>query len=130
MLFFFFFFNDTATTEIYTLSLHDALPIWNRRNVASRVLALNLRRLSQDWEICHGHPVLLAETFVDSARFRGTCYRAAGWQTVGETRGFGKRNDRYWYHVQKKTVLVRPLAPDAVSRLVAPFLPALKSSGK
>src|SRR2546422_1402360 len=28
MLFFFFFFNDTATTEIYTLSLHDALPIW------------------------------------------------------------------------------------------------------
>src|SRR2546427_5869126 len=27
----FFFFNDTATTEIYTLSLHDALPIWIRR---------------------------------------------------------------------------------------------------
>src|ERR1039458_10551480 len=27
-LFFLFFFNDTATTEIYTLSLHDALPIW------------------------------------------------------------------------------------------------------
>src|SRR5256885_12249259 len=27
-LFLFFFFNDTATTEIYTLSLHDALPIW------------------------------------------------------------------------------------------------------
>src|SRR3712207_8413417 len=26
-----FFFNDTATTDIYTLSLHDALPIWNRR---------------------------------------------------------------------------------------------------
>src|SRR2546427_16408 len=26
---YFFFFNDTATTEIYTLSLHDALPIWN-----------------------------------------------------------------------------------------------------
>src|SRR2546422_7815404 len=26
----FFFFNDTATTEIYTLSLHDALPIWQR----------------------------------------------------------------------------------------------------
>ena len=27
----FFFFNDTATTEIYTLSLHDALPILDRR---------------------------------------------------------------------------------------------------
>src|SRR2546430_5301549 len=30
MCLFFFFFNDTATTEIYTLSLHDALPIWVR----------------------------------------------------------------------------------------------------
>src|SRR5690242_21815681 len=29
----FFFFNDTATTEIYTLSLHDALPIWTDRPV-------------------------------------------------------------------------------------------------
>src|SRR5260370_8267132 len=32
----FFFFNDTATTEIYTLSLHDALPIWRRRTGSSR----------------------------------------------------------------------------------------------
>src|SRR2546430_4119682 len=31
----FFFFNDTATTEIYTLSLHDALPIWNRWSPAT-----------------------------------------------------------------------------------------------
>ena len=29
----FFFFNDTATTEIYTLSLHDALPIYIRKSV-------------------------------------------------------------------------------------------------
>src|ERR1019366_10799770 len=28
-----FFFNDTATTEIYTLSLHDALPIWDRKDI-------------------------------------------------------------------------------------------------
>src|SRR6267143_4590302 len=33
---FFFFFNDTATTEIYTLSLHDALPIW-RQNYAPSI---------------------------------------------------------------------------------------------
>ena len=31
----FFFFNDTATTEIYTLSLHDALPIWQYRKAPS-----------------------------------------------------------------------------------------------
>src|SRR2546430_6916395 len=33
MSFFFFFFNDTATTEIYTLSLHDALPIFSSRTL-------------------------------------------------------------------------------------------------
>src|SRR5258707_6268342 len=37
---FFFFFNDTATTEIYTLSLHDALPIYRRQ---SRLLGLDHR---------------------------------------------------------------------------------------
>ena len=106
------------------------LPGWNKPNLASRVLALNLKRLRQDWEICHGHPVLLAETFVDGARFRGTCYRAAGWQALGETRGFSKRNQGYWHHGQKKIVLVRPLVPDAVSHLVAPFLPPIKGFGK
>src|SRR2546430_12867559 len=35
-LYFFFFFNDTATTEIYTLSLHDALPISTRRRASAR----------------------------------------------------------------------------------------------
>src|SRR5690606_41505081 len=39
----YFFFNDTATTEIYTLSLHDALPIWwccwARRVVGARIAA-------------------------------------------------------------------------------------------
>src|SRR2546430_10387423 len=35
----FFFFNDTATTEIYTLSLHDALPIWSGRGIRRAHLA-------------------------------------------------------------------------------------------
>jgi hypothetical protein len=101
------------------------LPGWNRRNLASQVLALNVKRLSQDWQLCHGHAVLLAETFVDGERFRGTCYRAAGWQVLGETRGFSKRNQSYWYHGGRKLVLVRPLVGDAVARLVAPFPPVL-----
>ncbi len=106
------------------------LPGWNRPNVASRLLALNLKRLSPDWELCHGHPILLAETFVDGARFGGTCYRAAGWQVLGQTRGFGKRNQRYWHHGQPKLVLVRPLIADARARLVAPFSPPLRTSTK
>ena len=39
-MFFFFFFNDTATTEIYTLSLHDALPIFSKAGTA---IAIDLR---------------------------------------------------------------------------------------
>src|SRR5689334_24910189 len=43
--FFFFFFNDTATTEIYTLSLHDALPIFTLLNVTLIILTLRVSRL-------------------------------------------------------------------------------------
>jgi hypothetical protein len=101
------------------------LPDARRPNLASQVLALNLKRLSQDWQLFHGHPILLAETFVDPARFRGTCYRAAGWLEVGHTLGFGKTNRSYRHHGVPKMILVRPLAPNAVQRLVAPFPPPI-----
>src|SRR2546427_5770094 len=39
-LFLFFFFNDTATTEIYTLSLHDALPIWRGQQLPAKLLGV------------------------------------------------------------------------------------------
>ena len=94
-----------------------------RPNLASQVLARNLRRLSADWERAYGHPVLLAETFVDPTRFRGTCARAAGWQCLGTTRGFAKQNTRYVAHGAPKTVWVRPLRPGAVAALTAPFPP-------
>ena len=58
------------------------------RNLASRVLGLSVGRLSSDMEEAHGFPVLVAETFVDPSRFRGTCYRASNWTRLGETRGY------------------------------------------
>jgi len=78
-------------------------------NLASRVLGLNLRRLARDWRTVHGHPLLLAETFVDPARFTGACYRAANWIPVGHTRGFSKHPSHYTYHNQPKQVLLYPL---------------------
>ena len=42
-------------------------------NLASRVLGLALRRLSNDWQALWGHPVLVVESFVDETRYRGTC---------------------------------------------------------
>ena len=44
-----------------------------RQNLASRVLGLSLRRLSNDMLAKHGYPCLLAESFLDPARFEGTC---------------------------------------------------------
>lgn len=86
-------------------------------NLASRVLGLNLKRLSRDWDLAYGHGVFLVETFVDPRYFCGTCYRAAGWLEVGVTRGYGRRAGRYEAHGEPKTVWVRPLVADAKQRL-------------
>jgi hypothetical protein len=71
------------------------LPWIRQRHLASRVLGANLRRLSRDWQASYGHPVVLAETFVDCSRFRGTCYRASNWLCVGQTQGWSKSGYAY-----------------------------------
>ncbi len=90
-------------------------------NLASRVLALSVRRLAADWRGVHGHHVVLAETFVDGARFRGTCYRAAGWTEVGQTEGYGKHDMTFREHGEPKQVWLRPLFRGAEAWLVEPF---------
>lgn len=95
------------------------LPDFHLSNLASRVLGLSLQRLDGDWQSLHGHPVLLAETFVDPARFTGTSYRAAGWQEVGQTRGFSKNAMQYRHHGQPKLIFVKPLQPQARQWLAA-----------
>jgi len=59
-------------------------------HLASHLLAQCLRRLSSDWETLYHHPVHWVETFVDSERFKGTCYQAANWIFLGKTTGRGK----------------------------------------
>ncbi len=93
------------------------LPGFRVPNLASRVLGLSLRRLSSDMEALRGHPVLLAETFVDPAKFEGTCYRAAGWTAVGETRGFARDSGGWREHGRPKAVWVRPLRRGAAEAL-------------
>jgi hypothetical protein len=74
------------------------LPWVQVRHLASVVLSRTLRRLSADWEQRYDHPILLAETFVDLARFRGTCYRAANWIHLGTTRGVGRKGAGFEAH--------------------------------
>ncbi len=89
-------------------------------NLASRILALNLKRLSADWQARHGHPLLLAESFVDRSRFTGACYRAANWVSLGDTRGFAKSGRRYFRHGCRKEVFVYALHRRARRRLCHP----------
>lgn len=96
------------------------LPEVKAPNLASRILALNLKRLSDDWQAAYGHPIRLAETFVDPQFYRGVCYRAAGWIFLGHTRGFAKRQDKYIHHGRIKSVFVRPLRKDAAKTLADP----------
>jgi hypothetical protein len=94
-------------------------------NLASRVLALCCDRLSDDWQQAYGHPVLVAESFVDSQLFRGTCYKAQGWSLLGETKGSGRsRQDYYTAHGRPKQLWVRELRPQARAVLRAAQLPA------
>ena len=83
-------------------------------NLASKVLGQVLRRLSQDWEAQWGHPVLAVESFVDETQYRGTCYRACGFEAVGATAGFARASrDFYRHHDQPKQLFLRELRPGA-----------------
>jgi len=85
------------------------LPWVRIKNLASKVLALNVRRLSNDWQTIYGHPLYLAETFVDLSHFKGTCYQASNWIPVGLTKGSAKRGNRYHHHGQPKAIYLYPL---------------------
>lgn len=87
---------------------------WVRvKHLASKVLGRTLRRLSADWQARWGHPILLAETFVDPARFRGTCYRAANWRLLGMSAGRVRRANRYLRGGTPKAVYVYELRRDS-----------------
>jgi hypothetical protein len=106
------------------------LPWVRLPNLASYILGRNVRRLGADWQRCHGHPVLLAETFVDLGRFRGSCYRAANWRHLGQTRGYGRRGDGYAAHGAPKGVFVYALTQTARQELSTPVPEASGGGGE
>ena len=80
-------------------------------HLASHILGRVVNRLSRDWERMYGHSIYFAETFIDPARFRGTCYRAANWQSLGLTTGRGKASNSKRPNRSIKEVLGYPLTP-------------------
>lgn len=87
-------------------------------NLASRVLSLATRRLSEDWTERYGVEPVLVETLVDPSRYTGNCYRAANWQELGLTTGRGRMDREHLREgAAPKRVFVYPLVRDAAARL-------------
>jgi len=80
-------------------------------NLASHVLSLNISQLKKDWQQQFNKQLLVLETFVDGRYFKGTCYKAANWQHVGDTYGSAKLGKGYRYHGTAKEIYLYVLEP-------------------
>lgn len=88
------------------------LPWVHVKNLASFILGAISRRLREDWQNYHQTDIVLLETFVEKARFKGSCYKAANWTYLGQTKG-RTRNDRYTkIKVPIKDIYIYPLTKD------------------
>jgi hypothetical protein len=85
------------------------MPWVTSKNLASTILAIVAHRLVADWERRYGIRPVLLETFVDTERFTGTCYKAANWIYVGKTKGRGKLGPSGKQSVPIKDVWLYPL---------------------
>jgi len=93
------------------------LPWVNVSCLASHILSKAAHRLNADWFKKYGHPIYLLETFVDRARFRGVCYKAANWILVGQTTGRTRNDQHGTIKEPVKDVYVYPLHKHYKSRL-------------
>lgn len=96
------------------------LPWVKIKNLASYLLSQTLKRLKTDWVKMYGTYPLLVETFVDSTKYKGTCYKAANWIYLGETKGFSKEGNTFVYHGNKKAVYLYILNKDYKSLVPVP----------
>ena len=88
------------------------LPWVKCKNLASKILSLTSHRLSRDWQDHYGYQPVLLETFVERDRFVGTCYKAANWVRVGQTKGRGKLGPAGKISVPIKDLWLYPLEPN------------------
>jgi SRSO17 transposase len=75
-------------------------------NLGSYILKRSLQHLQKDWYAKYGKEIYMVETFINPAKHRGSCYRAANWSLLGKTKGYSKIRGGYIYHGQEKEVYV------------------------
>ncbi len=84
----------------------------NCQNLASKILGMAVRTLPKDFEARYGYRPLLLESFVDTAHYQGTSYKAANWQWVGQTKGRGRQDTLRQAAESIKDIYVYPLAEE------------------
>lgn len=89
-------------------------------HLASHLLGRIARRISADWQQLYEHRIWLLESFVDTQRFKGTCYRAANWQCLGRSLGHGTKSKTGQPTCSIKELWVYPLARNFRQHLLAP----------
>ena len=94
------------------------LPWVSVKFLASKLLALNARRISDDWLQTYNYPLYLLETFVEKSRFKATCYKAANWILTGQTKGTAKKGHIHLNHGNIKNVYLYPLRKDFRKKLI------------
>ena len=85
------------------------LPWIHSKNLGSHILSKVIKRIGDDWESMYQYRPVLLETFVDKSRFQGTCYKAANWRYVGDTKGRGKLDVKNEYKEPVKSIWLYPL---------------------
>jgi len=93
------------------------LPWVQSKGLASKILSMVARQLPRDWHDRYGFSPVLLETFVESERHRGTCYKAANWVHVGQTTGRGKKSRVHHQIIPIKDIWLYPLRRNFVSVL-------------
>ena len=104
--------KDSNLRLIANNSRYLLLPWARMPNLASRALGKAARQIQGDWLRRYGYAPALLETFVDSSLYKGTCYRAANWIQVGETKGRGRYDRHKDHELTKKLIFVYPLQKD------------------
>lgn len=89
-------------------------------NLASRVLGMAIRQFPGHFEETYNYRPWLLETFVDTSRFLGTCYRAANWILVGKTKGRGRQDTHNEAAKTIKDIYVYPLVSNFRERMGLP----------
>jgi len=107
--------QDTRGKNIHLICYNTRfliLPWINVKYLASHILSRVAKIISADWQKIYNHPVYYIETFIDKTRFFGTCYKAAGWVYLGDTKGLGKDSKDKIPNRSIKAIYGYPLSKD------------------